>query len=443
MGDDARTHAECRVTRRGNTIDLPLYEQDRAARRQTAAPALATDHEPARSLYIHVPFCFHKCHYCDFYSFVDTRERQEAFLDALLLELGALAPHAGPLDTIFVGGGTPSLLRTDLWRRLLDGLGGRFDISRLAEFTVECNPETVTPDLMATLRSGGVTRVSMGAQSFDERHLKTLERWHDPASVGRALTLAADAGIERRSIDLIYAIPGQTLDDGRRDLDAALSLEPGVGHLSCYALTYEPNTAMTKRLALGHFDRADDDLEADMFEATVDTLRAAGFDRYEVSNFARRGRGGGECLHNMAYWRQESWLAAGPSASAHLRLTDHRAGGWRWKNLPRLTDWMEGVASTAGLPPVVDLEAPDPPRAIAERVMTGLRLGEGIDGASLRLDLDAVAPGRRVAFDGAIENETNAGLLVERAGRVSLTDRGFLFADGVASRLMRAVLGDA
>ncbi len=427
------------MPRRGNTIDLPLYEQDRAARRLTAAGAFSSSHEPARSLYIHVPFCFHKCHYCDFYSFVDSQDRQGPFLDALALELANLAPHAGPLETIFVGGGTPSLLRVELWERLLADLPRLFDLSALAEFTVECNPETVTPELMATFRKGGVTRVSMGAQSFDERHLKTLERWHDPASVQRALAMAADAGIARRSIDLIHAIPGQTLDDWRRDLDTALALDPGVEHLSCYALTYEPNTAMTKRLSLGQFERADEDLEADMFEATVTTLRNAGFDRYEVSNFAKPGA---ECAHNMAYWRQGSWLAAGPSASGHLRASDARQGGWRWKNLPRLTDWMEGIASTRGLPPVVDLESPEPPRAIAERVMTGLRLREGIDADSLRADLLATASQRTAALNAAIQAEQTAGVLEERDGRLWLNDRGFLFADGIASRLMRAILDD-
>jgi oxygen-independent coproporphyrinogen-3 oxidase len=430
------------MTRRGNTIDLPLYEQDRANRRLTAAEALSSGHEPARSLYVHVPFCFHKCHYCDFYSFVDTQDRQAPFLDALLIELASLAPHAGPIETIFVGGGTPSLLRVELWERLLAEIPGLFDLSRLVEFTVECNPETVTPALMGVFKAGGVTRVSMGAQSFNDRHLKTLERWHDPASVQRALAIAADAGIERRSIDLIYAIPGQTLDEWKWDLDMALSLAPGVGHLSCYALTYEPNTAMTKRLSLGQFVRADEDLEADMFELTVDTLRDAGIERYEVSNFAKPGPGGGECLHNLVYWRQGSWLAAGPSASAHLRLSEPRAGGWRWKNLPRLTDWMEGVTTNRGLPPVVDLEPPDPERALTERVMTGLRLREGIDVAAMRADLAHVAPERAEDFDSAIGAETTTGALREHAGRLTLTEHGFLFADGIASRLMRAILGD-
>lgn len=174
---------------------------------------LAGHAPPVRSLYIHIPFCFHKCHYCDFYSLVDTRDRQEPLVERLLVELGALAPLAQgeALRTIFVGGGTPTLLRVDLWERLLDRLGRIFDLGPIrageGEFTVECNPETASEELLGVLRAGGVSRLSMGAQSFDPRHLKTLERWHDPASVGRAVELARRAAIERLSVDLILRSP--------------------------------------------------------------------------------------------------------------------------------------------------------------------------------------------------------------------------------------------
>ncbi len=384
--------------------------------------------EDAPSLYIHVPFCFHKCHYCDFYSFVDSQDRQRAFSDALVTELRTLAPLAKrPLRTIFVGGGTPTLLREDLWRRLLDALGELFDLTEIragrGEFTVECNPETATPELLRTLRAGGVDRISIGAQSFDPRHLKTLERWHDPSNVQRALRIAADAGIQRRSVDLIYAIPGQTMDDWRRDVETALALEPGVEHLSCYALTYEPNTAMTKRLQHGEFERCDEDLEADMYEWLVERLRAEGFERYEVSNFARKNA---ESRHNLAYWRQESWLAAGPSASGHLRCADASRGGLRWKNIPRLTDWMAAV-ERAGCSPVVDVETPAPKRALRERIMMGLRVRDGLALTDL--------PG----LDDAIDAERAIGLVEVSGGRVRLTDRGFLQADGVARRLMAAL----
>jgi oxygen-independent coproporphyrinogen-3 oxidase len=390
--------------------------------RASAGPALASRRRPVLSLYVHVPFCFHKCHYCDFYSLVDRRDRQDPFTDALVAELRALAPHAGPLESVFVGGGTPTLLRPDLWRRLLDAFHGAYRLAPDAEFTVECNPETASPELMGVLAAGGVNRLSVGAQSFDERHLKTLERWHDPASVPRALALAHDAGIHRLSVDLIFAIPGQTLDDWRRDLDAALALP--VEHLSGYGLTYEPGTAMTTRLERGDVEPAGEDLEAAMYEATLEAAAQAGFRRYEVSNLARAEPGEGPTpraasRHNLAYWRGESWLAAGPSASAHVE-------GWRWKNVPRVDEWMAGVR--AGGSPVVDLEPPDERRALAERLMMGLRLAEGID-----------TPVHAGALRAAIERERGAGLLDERDGRLTLTERGFLLADGVIARLIDAI----
>lgn len=393
----------------------------------SAATPLADQHDPVDALYVHVPFCFHKCHYCDFYSFVDSRDRQAPFVDAILCELTALAPHAArPLKTIFVGGGTPTLLRTDLWVRLLREMARLFDLSAPdLEFTVECNPETATAELMTVLRRGGVNRVSIGAQSFDPIHLKTLERWHDPESVCRAIDCARDAGIARRSLDLIFAIPGQTIEQWGADLDAALALP--IEHLSCYALTYEPNTAMSRRLERHEFDPCPEDLEADMYELTIDRLRAHGLDRYEVSNFARRGA---ECRHNLVYWRQGQWLAAGPSASAHI-------GGHLWKNVPRLGDWMTGVAATGGFSPIVDHEPPDPRRALAERIMMGIRLSEGLDACSLLDDADRF--GAREALVRCARRQVQQGNLAQFDDVWRLTDTGFLFADGVASLLMGAL----
>lgn len=379
---------------------------------------------------MHVPFCFHKCHYCDFYSFVDSRDRQSEFLDALLIELRALAPAAGRLETIFVGGGTPSLLRPDLWEKLLRELPVLFDLSAGPEFTVECNPETVTAELAGVLASGGVNRVSVGAQSFRPEHLKTLERWHDPVNVERSLALARDAGIARRSVDLIFGIPGQTLQDWQDDLETALGLLDGEGveHISAYALTYEPGTAMTKKVQLGRLRTIEEDTEVDMQLLTWDLLAERGFDRYEVSNFAKPGA---ECRHNMAYWRQGDWLASGPSASGH-------GAGWRWKNIPRLTDWMRSVQRSGGWSDVVDLESPEPGRALAERIMTGLRLREGLDASDIAARAEAAGSGP--AMQRAIDRHIAAGSLeIDGAGRLRLIGEGWLFADGIAADLMQAI----
>ncbi len=397
--------------------------------RETAQVALQSSGARAASLYIHVPFCFHKCHYCDFYSFVDSRDRQEDFLKALETELGAISPAATALESIFVGGGTPSLLRPDLWERLLGTIHNRFECSPGMEFTVECNPETVTEELASVLAGGGVNRASVGAQSFNPAMLKALERWHDPANVERSLSVLRDAGIQRRSVDLIFGIPGQTLADWTRDLETALALLDGQGieHLSAYALTYEPGTAMTKKLELGRLDAIDEDLETDMQLLTWSMLQDRGFSRYEVSNFARPGA---ECRHNLAYWRQSQWLAAGPSASGHCH-------GWRWKNIPRLTDWMNSVSASGGWSSVTDLEPPDPVRALAERIMTGLRLREGLDLERLLSDADAIHAAR--PLNREIDRQTERGDLIIQDGRLILNERGWLFADGIASALMQSL----
>ncbi len=379
--------------------------------------------DPPRSLYIHIPFCFHKCHYCDFYSIVDTRDRQEAFAARLIAELAAIAPLAGPLKTIFVGGGTPTLLRPDLWGELLAALETHFDLATIhtgGEFSVECNPETATSELFAILQAGGVGRISIGAQSFNPVHLKALERWHEPDNVGRAIQLARDAGIDRQSIDLIFAIPGQTLDDLARDLDIALGL--GVGHLSCYNLTYESNTPMTRRLQRGEFEPADEDLEIAMQDLIVDHCSAAGLERYEISNFARPGQ---ECAHNLAYWRQEQWLAAGPSASGHVC-------GWRWKNVPRLGDYLAG----GGLPPAVDIESPDPSRALAERLMTGLRLREGVPWNEIERAAAALDGRVRDAIDGVRASLESRGLIETHGDRVVASESGLRFADLIAREFL-------
>lgn len=385
-----------------------------------------TDHPPPRALYIHVPFCFHKCHYCDFYSFVDTRNQQPAFTQRLCRELRAIAQHAPlPLTSIFVGGGTPTLLAPDHWRTILKTLHEAFDLSLMTtrgEFSVECNPETASEELFDVLKAGGVNRISLGAQSFDPQLLKVLERWHDPDNVDRAIELARQAGIDRVSMDLIFAIPGQTLAGWLRDLDRALTL--GTEHLSCYGLTYEPNTAMIKRLERGDVIPMEEDTEIEMFLATADRLSRAGLERYEVSNFARPGA---ECRHNLAYWRQEPWLAAGPSASGH-------AGGWRWKNVPRLGDYLD--FDDQGYAPIQDAESPDERRALAEIIMTGLRLNEGLHTESIQARADQLDPGAADRLAKEFERQVSSGVVEQRSGRWTLTPSGLLLADGIAADLM-------
>lgn len=376
-----------------------------------------------RGLYAHVPFCFHKCHYCDFYSFVDREGRSGAFLDRFDADVAWTCARLagvsdGAIETIFVGGGTPTLLTADELVRLAASLR-RLPLAHDLEWTVEANPETVDREKADVLAAAGVNRVSIGAQSFDPRHLATLERWHDPANVARAVGVARAAGIDNLNLDLIFAVPGQTLDEWKDDIRRALDLGPA--HLSCYGLTYEPNTAMTKRLERGEFERCDDMLEAEMYEATREILAGAGFAQYEISNFARAGR---ECRHNLVYWRNEPWWAIGPSASGFV-------AGHRFKVVPRLGDWLAREGGD-GSPPVVDHEPPDERRHTSEALMLGLRLMEGIDGALERRAVE-LEPARAAVFARAI-----AGGLLERTGegRLRVTHRGAALANEVLAEIV-------
>ena len=229
-------------------------------------------------LYVHIPFCFHKCHYCDFYSITrQTPERMGRFVDLVLFQGERWAirhPHWNP-RTVFFGGGTPSLLPMLQMEKLVRGLGYRFGMSEVDEWTVECNPATLTAEYCRMLRELGVNRLSFGAQSFDRQQLKVLERHHDPEDVPRSIEMARAAGFERLNIDLIYAIPGQTLESWMASLEQAVSL--GLSHLSCYGLTYEPNTPIAVRSVSGQINAVEESLELQMLHARLRTrLRATG-----------------------------------------------------------------------------------------------------------------------------------------------------------------------
>lgn len=378
-----------------------------------------------RGLYVHVPFCFHKCHYCDFYSFVESKGREAAFVDRLLEEARAWAGLAcgaprGGLETLFVGGGTPTLLAPDLLSRLLHGLRGAFAWRPSAEWTVEANPETVTDEIASALAEAGVNRVSIGCQSFDPVLLKALERWHDPESVSRAVERLRAAGIGNINLDLIFGIPAQSPEQWRRDLDQALALEPS--HLSCYGLVYEPNTALTKRRDLGLVVPMDEELEAAMYEHARERLAGAGFEHYEISNWARPGM---RCRHNELYWTDADWLALGPSASGH-------AGNLRWRNIPRLGGWL----ACGPFSPLAHAERLSESQRIGERFMLGLRRVEGLPLAEAQGLLAASDPAGANERSRAIERSCRDGLLERAGGRLRLTARGLLVADSVLAELV-------
>ena len=377
-----------------------------------------------RSLYVHVPFCFHKCHYCDFYSITrQSPERMNAFVDRVLSELDGWASASVelPIETIFFGGGTPSLLPLEAMHRLLEGIAARMNLSGLVEWTIEVNPATADGDYLAMIKSLGVDRISLGAQSFDEQELRVLERHHEPDDVLRGLELARAAGIARQSIDLIYAVPGQTLQSWQQSLERAIAL--GTEHLSCYGLTYEPNTPLAVRRRLGRVESASESLEVSMFKHTRQRLAEAGRAAYEVSNYAQPGR---ESRHNLSYWAGDNYLGLGPSAASHL-------DGLRFRNAPRLGQWESTV--DAGHLAAIDVERLEADERARELAWLNLRTTRGIDTSDFERRT-GVSP--TVRFSEVIDTLGSAGLLEVEAGRVRLTDKAWPVADGVAAEFLSA-----
>lgn len=403
------------------TSKNPILNWGQSSQDQPESPTV-------RSLYVHVPFCFHKCHYCDFYSIVDRQDRQEAFVERMIHEIRsqASATNHPNLETIFVGGGTPTLLAPPLLKILLKSIQSEFQISKHTEWTIESNPETFTDEICEVLAESAVNRISTGAQSFNLDHLKTLERHHDPESVVRSILKAKAAGFERISLDLIYGIPDQTLDQWADDLKQAFELP--IDHISAYALTYEPNTAMTMRLNKGEFTPTPDELEVEMYNHTLDQIRAHGLARYEVSNHAKPGS---ECKHNLAYWQGQNWLAIGPSASGHL-------DGIRWKNTPRLDEYLN--TSDQGFAPICELESPDPKHMLMDWMMMGIRVDAGLSIDRLMNDSQILRSEHRIKE--VIQNCTDLGWTIEKDDHLQLTDSGFHYADRVARELIGALTED-
>ena len=324
----------------------PLNLRPRAATPAPAGSIASTEPDaPVRGLYVHVPFCAHKCEYCAFYSAPPSGDIIERFVGALVKELELIAPHCRP-DTVFFGGGTPSLLTLRQWETIL-GAMERLNLLGAAEWTVECNPATVSADKAALLRRFGVNRISMGVQSLDEALLDRLGRIHSRDQVFRSHDILRHAGFDNLNIDLMFAIPGQTLELWHRTLDEALAL--GTEHLSCYEVIYEDDTPLFHQLKAGEFD-VDESLACAMYDALIDRCAADGLRQYEIANFARdhRATRGGPrhagpaaptiptlaCRHNVGYWRGRDYFGIGPSASESIQ-------GKRSKNWANTNLWIE------------------------------------------------------------------------------------------------------
>ncbi|HEX7255739.1 MAG TPA: radical SAM family heme chaperone HemW [Gaiellaceae bacterium] len=372
---------------------------------------------PARHLYVHLPFCAHRCGYCDFVTVVGRHGEHGSYVDALLAELGLERPLlADPLDTVFLGGGTPTFTEQAELRRLLEAL------PEAAEVTVEANPETVTPALAALLRTGGVNRVSLGAQTFEPELLRVLERVAGPDDVRRAFYHLRDAGFDNISLDLIYGIPGQSAAALDADIDEALALGPE--HLSCYELEAKPGTRFTHRHGQ-ELARQADALEG-YFERVVERLTAAGYRWYETANFCRPPEAAeGRDLraqHNLGYWLGRNYLGIGVGAVSTV-------GGRRWRNTPRLGAYTGALARRETPPREVE-ELPADVR-LQERVMLGLRLDEPLSLAGLSPVLDGEALERLEQLE-----LVKRGAAVSGGEALTLTPRGRLLGGGVTAELL-------
>ena len=381
------------------------------------APGLGT------SLYVHVPFCVVKCGYCDFNSYVvDDRSVHDRFLDALDAELECRWRGDAPVS-IFIGGGTPSLLEPERLQRLFSILTAHVPLHECREVTMEANPESLTLEKAQQARAAGVTRMSIGVQSFHAHHLRFLDRAHSAERAEEAFGLLRAAGFANISLDLMFGIPGETRAEWSADLDRALALQPD--HLSCYNLTFEPGTRLYRDLQREQVSPNDQEDDRWMFLHARERLVAVGFTAYEVSNFAGRG---GICVHNDHYWLQGDYTGVGPGASSHRR-------GVRTTNLKAVEAWVE--AALAREPCAGSAETLRPRQRASEAVWLGIRRADGIDLQAIEARLEV--PVRRL-FAGITETHQRSGS-VDFDGRVlRLTPTGLLLADRVGSDYLAAGL---
>ena len=369
-------------------------------------------------LYLHVPFCARSCDFCHFYQEAPARADLERYLEGMERALARMRLPR-PADTVFWGGGTPGLLPAAALERLARAVLAANGGKAPREWTVEMAPATVKADKLRVLREHGVNRISMGVQSFQPALLEALGRVHSLSQAHRAVELLHASGMENFNLDLIFAIPGQSLGMWEADLGEAVGAGPA--HISTYCLTFEEDTALWLRLQRGHVDKLDADAEAGFFELAWDYLGGRGFAQYEVSNYARPGRA---CQHNLDTWRMQEWLGIGPSASSQL-------GARRWTEPHSLDQWLEGLAS--GQPKLVDEATLTAAMLARDFLVFGLRMNAGVDLGELEGRFPGALPAGWPAFRDALLEE---GLAVGRDQRLRLTRRGRLLADRIGAEIL-------
>jgi oxygen-independent coproporphyrinogen-3 oxidase len=383
------------------------------------------------ALYVHIPFCTAKCTYCDFNSYAGQDSLMAPYAQAVKKEaqLWSRYLEGRSVETIFFGGGTPSLLPLPEMRVIVTALRERFDIQRDAEITLEANPGTVDEAHLQGLRGLGFNRISFGVQSFHDDELRTLERIHDADEVDQAYTWARKAGFENINLDLIYGLAWQTLEGWQLNLERALAMVPE--HLSLYALTLEDGTPLTRDVERGRSLGPDLDLQADMFEWSVERMKRSGYQHYEVSNWARPGR---ECRHNLVYWRNSDWLGLGAGAHSHL-FEQRFADAASPSRYIALVNESESGADDCfeGMRQIGMREAADRSREMSETAFLALRLREGLDLAAFEARFGL--PFERV-FGEALKETQALGLTELSGGRLRLRDEAVLVGDEAFIRFL-------
>jgi oxygen-independent coproporphyrinogen-3 oxidase len=410
-------------------------------------------HERRLSLYVHIPFCAAKCGYCDFNSYAGQESLIPAYAQALLreAEMWSAACRGWRAETLFFGGGTPSLMPSAALERILEGLRRHIGLTPDAEITLEANPGTVDEPYLSRLREMGVNRLSLGVQSFRDDELAFLGRIHSAEEARLAYRAARSAGFGNVGLDLIFGLPGQTVDRWLESLDEATRLGPE--HLSLYALTVEEGTPLAHEVALGRTPAPDPDLQAELYQRSAERLESAGYEQYEISNWARPGR---RCRHNLTYWRNGFWLGLGAGAHSHLPVrpacpagrqagVPSANGSVRFANAAVPARYVELVEETwaarreTGAPTIDDMrqvtfrEEDDPSRELSDTLVLGLRLCEGVSLAVLRRRFGKAALD---CYAAAFEETASLGLLEPLDGRLRLTARGRLLANEVFVRLL-------
>ena len=372
------------------------------------------------SLYIHIPYCVRKCLYCGFYSTQYDSKHADAFIIALAREAAGRRENTRHrvIHTIYIGGGTPTVLSCEQAAKILDIIREHFHVSPDVEFTLEANPNTVTEKILDTWQQGGVNRLSLGVQSFSDEVLRTLGRLHTADQAEDAFRLARRAGFRNIGIDIIYGIPGQVMPQWEATMDRTIRCRPE--HISAYSLSLDVGSQFSEEAAVGTFELPDDDCVADMYEHAVTALGNAGYGRYEISNFTLPGF---ECRHNMNYWERGEYLGLGPGAWSFLT-------GTRSRTIADTEEYTRRLIS--GESAVIETETPGPEQASQETILLNFRTMNGMDLRRYRRDF-----GPRVwsQLEGAMAPLIAAGLLRVKDGRARLTDRGIMLSNEALSRL--------